>query len=464
MHTRYAAVAGSFYPAEKEVLSSQLGAYLKKARVFYPFEKPKKKPKIVISPHAGTVFSGPVAAWGYKQLEGKSYQRVILLGASHHAWFDLVAVDGHQAWQTPLGEVEVDRKVVSQLTQASSTFNLDSTPHIPEHSLEMQLIFLQRVLKKPFKIVPLLVSSVSDTLLTSASNVLADLINDPETLLVISTDLSHYPPYEVANAVDSITLESVLSGRADEFKVTLTKLSNLNLPVDTFACGKEAVKLGLKVAEKLGLVDWRYLRYANSGDVSGDRSSVVGYAALTGYGGKLSWQVEALQLARRSLEFYLRTGQRLKVKAKTQKLKEAGGTFVTLNKRSSLRGCIGLIESKQPRYLGVLENAISAGVGDPRFPAVTLAELVELEFEVSLLIQSKLIDDWRKIKLGKDGVVIEHRGRRGVFLPQVGKEKDWSLEEFLAVLCQQKVGAEPDCFRQKEAKIYTFQVEEARES
>lgn len=466
MPARLPAVAGQFYPAETGMLRSQLEGFLAQARIFYPFEVKdrSKKPKILISPHAGTVFSGSVAGWGYKQLVGRNYKRVILLGASHHMWFDTVVVDAHQAWQTPLGQVAVDKEVISQLIQASSTFTLDSAPHIPEHSLEMQLVFLQRVLKKPFTLVPLLVSKVGDALLVSAADALADLLNDPETLLVISTDLSHYPPYKVANAVDSVTLEAVLGGKAGELEVALAELSRLNLPVDTFACGKEAVKLGLKAAERLGLTDWRYLRYANSHDAGGGPDSVVGYVSLAAHSGKLSWQVEALQLARRSLEFYLRTGQRLEVKAKTQKLKEAGGTFVTLNKRSSLRGCIGLVESKQPRCLGILENAISAGVDDPRFPAVTLAELAELEFEVSLLTQPKLIDDWRKIKLGRDGVVIEYRGKRGVFLPQVGRERDWSLKEFLSVLCSQKVEADPDCFRKKEAKIYTFQVEEARES
>lgn len=458
---RQPSVAGQFYPSDQIVLQEQLDRYLSQARLFYPFEK-NKKPKILVSPHAGIIFSGHTAAYAYKQLMNKSYDRVILLGASHHMWLDRVVLDSHQRWQTPLGEVAVDAEATDVLTRATG-FLLNKTPHLLEHSLEMQLVFLQRVLKNKFKIIPLLVGEVSDNLLEQVVPPLIRLLADKDTLLVISTDLSHYPPNTVADLVDSLTIESILTGKKQYFLETLSQLANLNLPLKTPACGSEALKLGLALAEQLSLSDWRYLNHTNSADFSGDKNSVVGYAALAAYTGKLDYKVEALQLARRSLEFYLKTNQKLTIKAKTKKLNQPGGVFVTLNQSlNQLRGCIGLIESRLPRYLGIIENAIAAGVSDPRFNPVSIGEVEKLIIEVSLLTQPRFIKKWQDIRLKKDGVVIEYQGRKGVFLPQVG-ERFANLSDFLETLCLQKVKAPSDCFKQKETRLFVFQAEEISE-
>ncbi len=454
---RQSAVAGQFYSVQKEELKEMLDQYLGRAKKFYEFEEGnEKRPRILVSPHAGVIFSGPVAAFSYKQIEGSSFKRVVILGASHYKWFDYAAVFPSGSFITPLGEVKVSNEAQNLVDGRS--FKGDYEPHIPEHSLEMQLIFLQQVLKD-FEIIPILVSQVNYDLVNKVSDELAKLLADEQTLLVVSTDLSHYPSYKVANMVDSITYEAILSGKESTFSDTLSYLDAQNLLVDTFACGHDAVSIGLKTGEKLGFKDWRYFRYRNSGDISGDLTRVVGYAALGAFSGEADYKSEALQIARRAIEFKLRTGQRLNLTPYSKRLQESGGVFVTINKRKQLRGCIGYIESEDVLSKNIVDNALSAAFNDPRFMPLTYDELDDIEIEISLLTKPALIADWQRIKLGEDGVIIEYQGRKGVFLPQVGKEKEWSLEDFLSVLCAQKVGVEPDCYLKQGAKIYTFQAE-----
>jgi AmmeMemoRadiSam system protein B len=270
------AVAGAFYPDDKAQLDKILTSLINQSEKITA----EGKLKILLVPHAGIQYSGPTAAAGFKQIENLNYRRVIILGASHRAWFNHAAVFAKGAWETPLGKVEIDENLAKNLINESNIL-ADNFPHREEHSLEVELIFLQKVLKN-FKIVPVLVSQTDENLINNLAQKIAQNFDD-KTLLVISTDLSHYPPYEIAKKVDSQTIEAILSGDEKKFSQTIQSLENTGYPnLQTACCGHEAVKIGLKVGQLLK-VNWQKIKYENSGDTAGEKSQVVGYAALGGF-------------------------------------------------------------------------------------------------------------------------------------------------------------------------------------
>jgi len=438
MLVRKPAVAGTFYPQEKNKLSLIIDAFLKKARVFYSWDK--KAPKIIISPHAGINFSGPVAAWGYKNLLRETgIRNVILIGVSHNYLFPHGAVFERGTWESPLGKVKVNEELAKKLT-GTKGFESDPSPHLPEHTLEMQLIFLQKVLANDFRIVPILFSRPDPALLAVAGENLAKILSRKDAAMVVSTDLSHYPDYKTANVVDSMTVESILAEEGERFGEGVGNLNKWrDFGVETLACGGEAVKVALAAAKSLGLEDRRYYRYANSADVAGEKDRVVGYGALGFYEGTQDYQIEGLQLARRTLEFFMRTGRAPEIDIKNAKLNKTGGVFVTLKKQGRLRGCIGNIVGQGSYGRGIGENVLNAAFHDPRFEPLDYSELEDVDIEISLLSPLKRVSDWRKIRLGKDGVMIKRGEAGGVFLPQVGEEIT-DLESFLSLLCTEKAG------------------------
>jgi len=249
---RKPAVAGIFYPSEKKELSVLVDSYLKKAKKSFNL----KTVKILIVPHAGVQFSGQTAAHGFKQLENESYKRVILLGVSHHSQFTGVSVWNEDNWETPLGSVAVEKFFLEK--------NVDPHVHIFEHSLEVQLPFLQRTLSN-FKIVPILLGQTNDFFIKDFAKKLSENITDND-LLLVSSDLSHYLDYETAIRVDSETINLILAGRNP-----------------TNACGADAIKIALLAAKLKKINTILKLDYSNSGDTGGDKDRVVGYGAIGFY-------------------------------------------------------------------------------------------------------------------------------------------------------------------------------------
>lgn len=465
---RKPAVAGQFYSAEKNILNSQVDDFLVKTVE----EKEEGLLRILIVPHAGYEYSGQVAAWGFKQLVNKNFSRVILLGGSHSTWYQGAVIDDHDVWETPLGLVEIDKSLAKTLIGQVKGVSFSTSAHAQEHSLEVELPFLQKVLPE-FKLVPILLAEADETLLDSLSVSLTENLTE-KTLVVISTDLSHYPTYEAANEVDRATIDSILSGDPGNFSQTISSLmakgySNLS----TCACGEKAVKVGMKLAQRLGKGEWRLLKYANSGDSSGDKGRVVGYAAIAWYGqetiekelaegGELNKeeQEKLLEIARKTLESYLKDGKIPDLEIAIPNLLSQQGAFVTLRKKGQLRGCIGEFEAKEALWKVVQRMAIEAATKDPRFPPVRLNELADIDIEVSVLSPLKKIDDPNKIELGVHGVMIKKGFHKGVFLPQVATETGWDKENFLGQLCSQKAGLPWDCWKKKniELFIYTAQV------
>lgn len=472
---RKPAVAGSFYPEEKEEIDIQLTNFLKNTQLV----KITGRPRILIVPHAGFIYSGQVAAWGFKQIEKQNFKRIILLGASHTAWFDHVALDTQNFWETPLGKTKVDLEFVEKIIDKNKKIIGDPLPFLKEHSLEMELIFLQKILKN-FTIVPILVSEISEKLINNLAEKLSKNF-DENTLLVVSTDLSHYPPYKIAKIVDEKTINAILSGKKEIFDNTIKEIETSDYTgLQTAACGQKAVSVALKVAEILNIRNFQKIYYANSGDVSGDYSHVVGYASIVASSPKLSSffsnsnkdkiyyldedsQKEALKIARITLEEYLTHGTIPTFTPKNPSLLKPLGCFITLRNRGQLRGCIGEFEPNEPLYKVIQKTAVNAAVRDFRFPPVDVFELKDIKIEISVMTPKRKILDWREIKLGKHGVIIQKGINAGTFLPQVATETGWSLEEFLSHLCTEKAGLPSNCYKDPSVSIYVFEVQVFKE-
>lgn len=270
-------VAGTFYPIDSGRLVKTIDKFLASASVF----PSGNTVKILILPHAAYDFSGQVQAWGYKQLIGKDYRKIILLGTSHHVWFDKIAIWSQGQWQTPLASIPVSQSSLKLASAEVIAQNLEV--HMTEHCLEVQLPFLQKTLRA-FEIIPLLICQADNIMLKKLVNLISPFL-DSQTLLVISSDLSHYPTYQVANQIDKQTINTILDLDVEKFEEQVSQYEGKDiLGVNTIACGWLAIKVGLEIARLKGWKDTKLLSYTNSGDVTGDLTSVVGYASIGIYG------------------------------------------------------------------------------------------------------------------------------------------------------------------------------------
>jgi AmmeMemoRadiSam system protein B/AmmeMemoRadiSam system protein A len=442
---RQAAVAGTFYPNDPTKLDPKLQAFLDLNQALAK----EGKLKILIVPHAGIEYSGEVAAAGFKQLEGKSYSKVILLGASHRVAFNSVAIYPDGSWKTPLGETKVDKDLANRLIDSEQKIYGNTAPHQEEHSLEVELIFLQKVLQN-FEIVPILIGQPDQEVLTKLAEKISQNL-DEKTLLVVSTDLSHYQPYEIANEIDRQTINTILTEDPEEFQNT----PDLN----TRACGHQPVLVALKVASLLENLDFEQIKYANSGDSSGDKNQVVGYVAIGAWEKEDNFKKEALAIARNTLDKHLSGLPLPALSPQSSKLFQKLGAFVTLRKEGELRGCIGEFEPNKPLYAVIQEMAVAAAENDPRFLPVSKDELKAIKIEISVMTPRRKIASWKEIELGKHGVVVQYGNQGGTFLPQVAEETGWRLEEFLAQLCTQKAGLSAHCYKSPGVNLYVFEVE-----
>ncbi|MGD8896897.1 MAG: AmmeMemoRadiSam system protein B [Acidobacteriota bacterium] len=270
---RTAAVAGSWYPGTARAITAEVDRYLEGAgEVSAP-----GRLIALVSPHAGLRYSGPVAACGYGLLRDRSPLTVVLVGPSHREAFAGVAVHAHGAWETPLGQAPIDESLAEALLEAGSGLFEDAVVHREEHSLEMQMPFLQRLVPE-LRVVPAMMGTQSrrevDALAVALSRALADR---EDVVMVASSDLSHFHPADVANREDAVVVEQVSQFDAEALMDRIEGHHNV-------ACGGGPVVAVMKAARALGADRATVLRYADSGDVAeGDKDRVVGYlsAALT---------------------------------------------------------------------------------------------------------------------------------------------------------------------------------------
>lgn len=403
---RNPAVAGTFYPGEARALAAEVDDLLASAG------EPQPRlgfPKALIVPHAGYIYSGPVAARAYDELAAArgTVRRVVMLGPVHRVPVRGLAVPSAHAFATPLGTVPVDQEALAALRDLPQVVQSDAA-HALEHALEVQLPFLQKQLGE-FSLVPFAVGMAS---VQEVAQVIERLWGGRETLVVLSTDLSHYHGYEEARRIDGATLERIARLAAD-------------LDHDE-ACGATPLNGLLALAKRKDL-SVRLLAACNSGDTAGGKGQVVGYCAfalhepdgdvpLQEAGGTL------LRLARSAIEGRL-FGTTASLDAPW--LAQAGASFVTLMRDGALRGCIGSLQAARPLGVDVPENALGAAFRDPRFSPLSAAEWPGCRVEVSLLSTPKALrfadeaDLLEQLVAGEDGVILEADGRRATFLPQV---------------------------------------------
>lgn len=471
---RLPVVAGQFYLDDPVELENEIKNYLKKAKI----ENSSNIVRALIVPHAGYIYSGQVAAYAYKQISNREYERVILIGNAHAAYFFGIAIDNSDGWETPLGKIEIDIEWSSKLVKASDKIKINQEVHLDEHSLEVQLPFLQTILKPGFKIVPILFGQNEDDYKVLAEVLAANL--SEKDLVIVSTDLSHYPSYNDANKIDQETLETIKSGDVNKFEKYSIKTEDKDIINEqTLICGVDGVKTIMELA-KLKKWSAQILKYANSGDSSGSREQVVGYGAAAFVASNKSkvesqkknsepnvisnlnneQKITLLRIARETIESFVKTGVVPDFEINDNMLNQKQGAFVTLHIDGKLRGCIGqIIPSGKPLWQVVRDMAIAASTEDPRFTPVSVNELKYLQYEISVLTKPEKIDDWKKIELGKHGVIV-HQGRKsGVFLPQVATETGWSREEFLSQLCVQKAGLSPNCYKDCSAELQVFSAQ-----
>jgi AmmeMemoRadiSam system protein B/AmmeMemoRadiSam system protein A len=471
--TRKPAVAGQFYPSDSMELSRELTGYFKNA---------KKEPipgKIVglISPHAGYMYSGQVAAYAYKLLEGFSYETVVVISPSHVAYFPGASVYNGGAYQTPLGTIPIDTTLAGEIASVNERVFLSNQGHAfvgqrGEHAIEVELPFLQLVLGK-FKLVPIVIGDQDWATCEALAEALVKSIKGKSVLMVASSDLSHYHPYDQAEKLDSVVIKHVNAFDPEGL------FSDLSAGACE-ACGGSPITALLLAAKGLGADKAKVVKYANSGDVTGDKSAVVGYMAAVVYDSKskssgsdkketekgsadmgLSAKDKAtlMNIARTTIENCVKGEKVPDFDVDSPILKEKRGAFVTIHEHGQLRGCIGYIEAIKPLYLTIREMAQAAALNDPRFNPVSPQELSSLDLEISVLSPLKKIEDVNEIQIGKHGVLLKKGYYQGVFLPQVATEQGWDRTTFLNELCYKAGISDPDCWRDKDADLYIFSAE-----
>lgn len=463
---RQPAVVGSFYPSDPVQLKTQLAGYFKVA----DGQKPYGNVAALIAPHAGYVFSGQIAALAYAKIDPeKEYKTVFLIGTSHHVLLNGASVYNRGRFVTPLGAVEIDTSVANELIRGNKLFEFIPEAQDKEHSLEVQIPFLQFRLKNPFRIVPVVVGTQSEATCKKLAETLKPYFTD-DNLFVVSSDFSHYPDYNNALIVDKNTGEAITENSPSKFVNAMRKNISLNIPdLATSCCGWSSVLTLLDITNERKDIRVNHLGYANSGDTQyGDKKRVVGYHAFTftrggseeptGFSLSLNDKKQLLALARQTIESYLQNKtypdpQNIQVGAN---LLFPCGAFVTLNRNGNLRGCIGRFISEEPLYKVVQQMAVAAAFNDSRFQPVGKSEMPEIELEISVLTPLKKITNIREFELGKQGIYMVKGNRSGTFLPQVAEQTGWNKEEFLGHCARDKAGIGWDGWR--EADLYTYEA------
>jgi MEMO1 family protein len=468
--TREAAVAGQFYPGSPSELKKELqDLFAAKNNV-----QAGGKVLAVIAPHAGYIFSGPVAAESFEQIDRDSqFDNIFLVGSSHRYAFDGASIYTLGNFQTPLGEVPVNLDLAKELCRKFSVFTTRTDAQMNEHSLEVQLPFLQYWLHKPFRIIPIVLGTQDISTCRQIAAALRPYFNQ-SNLFVISTDFSHYPAYTDAQNADHKTAEAILTNKPDQLVKAIQTNKKSGIPgLATSLCGWTSVLTLMHMTEDIPGLAYKLVDYRNSGDAAvGDKSRVVGYCAIgvyasgntSGKTGTDSFLISQedrttlLKLARETIAGYNATGKIPDVQTEklSPVLKTKAGAFVSLYKNKALRGCIGRFDPDQPLYKVVQDMAVASSTRDTRFNPVESDELAQIKIEISVLTPLKKINSPDEIILGKHGIYMKKGYNSGTFLPQVAKSTGWTKEEFLGHCSRDKAGMSWDGW--KTAELYTYEA------
>jgi len=484
---RKPAVAGLWYDGTAAGLRKQVETLLS-GTAGKSVVKPGEPPVAIVVPHAGYQFSGRPAAAGFGCLQGGNWDRVLLLGPAHRAWFKGASLPPVAAFETPLGKVPLDLETCRSLSRLPIFVNKPEA-HVQEHDLECQLPFLQVVLPKA-KIVPILVGELDRDGFDALSRALLPLL-DERTILVVSTDFTHYGPVygytpfreNVPEQLRKMNLAAADRIIALDFEGFMAHVQQTG---DTI-CGRNPLGVAIQVLKALSKrkkVVGTLVDNTTSGAVSGDWTNSVSYLSILftdpvdpGEEGKMKAGAEErpfaltpaerqtlLRLARNTLEVRLsereaRSGAAPKAidfePELTPTLRQPCGVFVTLTRKGSLRGCIGYVVPVAPLHQAVAEMAVNAALHDGRFTPVSFGELQDIAIEISVLSPMTLCPDQSRIKIGTHGLMIQKGGRSGLLLPQVPVEWNWDRRQFLEQVCR-KAGLPANAYLDKDARLMWF--------
>jgi len=427
-------VAGQFYPAS----ASQLKAMIE----MLVDEKVEKQEVIgLVSPHAGYVYSGAVAGAVISRIKFK--ETFVIMGPNHTGMGKPLSIMTEGVWKTPLGEVEIDSELGKQILATSGHLKEDDTAHQHEHSIEVQLPFLQ-YFKPDNRIVPIILAPASGATYKEIGKEIAKAVRElnREVVLIASSDMTHYEPQESAQKKDTQAIDAILGLGEDEL---LKRVDELNISM----CGYAPTVSLISAAKELGAKAAELVRYQTSGDTTGDYSSVVGYAGI------IISAIEMhplVKLARKTVETYVKEGKTAKAGKLTPEMKDEAGVFVSIHKFGELRGCIGTFEPTKQNVAGeIIQNAISSSTRDPRFPPVAPEELEHLTYSVDVLTAPEPVANKSQLDPKKYGVIVECGFRRGLLLPDL---EGVDTVDYQINICRQKAGIAPN----ELVKLYRFGV------
>lgn len=464
---RESVIAGSWYPGQPSKLKHEIKRYLDGVTI-----SPSRDPLFsLIVPHAGYMYSGGVAAHAYKLLEGGSFHTVLILAPSHRAYFQGASIYDLGGFSTPLGVVPLDRKLVDALLHHSIFKGYLSQAHDQEHSLEIQLPFLQCVLRE-FHLVPVVMGNQSRETCQKIAEAISQECRGKSVLLLASSDLSHYHPDGEARKLDQVVLDRISAFDPEGLAVDLESGR-------CEACGGGPMVTVMLASRKLGARRSQVLRYANSGDITGDRRNVVGYIAAAFFG--VSQEVASTSVRgseRMGVDLGLSEAEKKtlreialeaircrclkrpmpEIKVDSPKLSEPRGAFVSLHLDGELKGCIGMVEPRKPLHQTVQEMAVQAAFADPRFCPLRPEEMGRIELEISVLTPIEPLRNISEIQIGKHGLLLRKGSKSGLLLPQVALEHGWDVEQFLQWTCR-KAGLSVDAWKDPDAEIFVFSAD-----
>lgn len=454
-------VEGRFYPCDKEELLNFLTENINDF---------KDKSKIIISPHAGYVYSGSISAYSFSHLE-KNFDIAIIVGTSHSSYLKKAMLIKNTIFSNVLGNVEVDNDIVDFLLK-DKNFEINENAHLNEHSIEVQLPFLQYINKK-FKIVPIVVNYEDKDILLNIGKKISEVLKKKNSVLVISTDLSHYPPYEIAYVCDNgfaISYKQAIKyNETDMFFLTKKLIeTKYRKSLDTIACGFSPMAVGLFCAIDYGYNDFKILKYLNSGDVYPDKESVVGYLSGMFVKNDADFKFDLssekkeyfINLARKSIKHYLENEKILKIDYfQYPELNIVGSIFVTLTIDGELRGCIGSLHPHMLIGDAIIDYSVKAAFDDPRFPPLSLEELEKIDIEISILSPLKKILDISEIKENVHGVYVKKGFLSGTYLPQVWEHFNGNKQAFLKSLFDEKSHIGFENINSPDTEIYIYSVD-----
>jgi len=427
-------VSGQFYPASPTQLRTMIETLVDETAV-------KEDVIGLVSPHAGYIYSGPVA--GAVMSKVKFKDTCIIMGPSHTGRGKPFSIMTRGTWITPLGKVEIDSELGKKMLATSRYLQEDTVAHEHEHSIEVQLPFIQ-YFKEDIKIVPIVIAYADGAIYKEIGKEIARAVKElnREVVIIASSDMTHYEPVESARRKDNEAIDAMLDLNEDEL---LRRVSELDISM----CGYAPTVSLIAAARELGATRAELVKYQTSGDVTGDYSSVVGYAGIII---KKEQMHPLVQLARKTIETYVREGTFPEPAELTPEMEARAGVFVSIHKHGELRGCIGTFEPTTDNIAKeIMANAVSSATSDPRFPPVTPDELSDLDYSVDVLTSPEPIVSKDQLDPRRYGVIVEAGWRRGLLLPDLeGVDSiDYQIE-----ICRMKAGIDSN----EPVKLYRFQV------